>query len=79
MRKGLTLNAQFRDRRTWKITTIIMKKWETHLRIINLGWLKMLWPSLDEYITFPDIQRTYSLNLILKPQDFLKTISKNSY
>jgi hypothetical protein len=78
-RKGLTLNAQFRDRMTWKITMIIMKKGETHLRIINLGWPEMLWPSMDEYITFPDIQKSYSLNLTLKPQDCLKTISKNSY
>jgi len=58
---------------------IIMKKGETHIRIINLGWPEVLWPSLDEYITFHNIQRSYSLNLTLKPQDFLKTISKNSY
>jgi hypothetical protein len=38
-----------------------MKKGETHLRIINLGWPEMLWKSMDEYITFPDIQRSYSL------------------
>jgi hypothetical protein len=30
-----------------------MKKGETRLIIINLGFPKMLWPSLDEYITFP--------------------------
>jgi hypothetical protein len=46
---------------------------------INLGWPEMLWPSLDEYITFPDTQRNYFLNLTLKPQDCLKTISRNSY
>ena len=58
---------------------IIMKKGETHLRIIKLGSPEMLWPSLYAYITFPDIQRIYSLNLTLKPLDFPKTISKYSY
>jgi hypothetical protein len=58
---------------------IIMKKGETHLRIINLGRPEMLWQSTDEYITFLDIQKSYSLNLTSKPQDCLKTISKNLY
>jgi hypothetical protein len=56
-----------------------MNKGKTLLRIIKLGWKEMLSPSLDEYITFPNIQKSYSLNLTLKPQDCLKTISKNSY
>jgi hypothetical protein len=30
----------------------MMKRWEIHLKIINLGWPDILWPSLDEYITF---------------------------
>jgi hypothetical protein len=77
--KSLTQNAQARDQMTWKITMIIAKKGENHLKIINLGWPYMLWLSLDEYITFPDIQKNYSLNLTMKPRDFLKTISKNSY
>jgi hypothetical protein len=41
--------------KTWKITMNMINKGETHLKIINLGFLEMLWPSLDEYITFPDI------------------------
>jgi hypothetical protein len=64
---------------TWMITMIIMNKGENHLKIINLGWPKMLWQSPDEYITSPDIQKNYSLNSTLKPQDYLKTISKSSY
>jgi hypothetical protein len=39
---------------------------ETHHKTINLGWPNMLWPSLDEYITFPNTQRNYFLNLTLK-------------
>jgi hypothetical protein len=74
-RKGLTHNAM----KTWKITMTIMNKRETHLIIINLGFPNMLFPSMDEYITFLDIQRSYSLNLTLKPWDCLKSISKNSY
>jgi hypothetical protein len=62
-RKGLTQN----DLKKWKITMAMMKKRETHLRIINLGWPGMLWPSLDEYTTYPDIQKSYFLNLTLKP------------
>jgi hypothetical protein len=72
-KKGLTQNPKI-----WKITTTMMKKGETHLRIINLGWPEMVWPSLDEYITFLDIQRSYSLSLTLRPQDCLKIISINS-
>jgi hypothetical protein len=54
-KRGLTQNTQFHDWTTWKLTTIMMKKGENHLRIINLGWPDMLWPSLGEYITFLDI------------------------
>jgi hypothetical protein len=33
---------------------------------INLGFLEILWPSLDKYITFPDTQKSYFLSLTLR-------------
>jgi hypothetical protein len=58
----------------WKTKMTMMKKGETHLITINLGWLETLWSSQGESITFPDIQRSYFLSLILRPRDCLKTI-----
>jgi hypothetical protein len=78
-RKGLTRIAQLRIQTTWRITMIIMKKWETHLKIMNHGWPEMLWKSSDGYITSLDIHKSYFPSLTLKPPDFLKTILKSSY
>jgi hypothetical protein len=33
---------------------------------INLGCTYILWPSLDEYITFPNTEKSYFLNLTLR-------------
>jgi hypothetical protein len=39
------------------------------LQTTNLGWPETLWPSLDEYIIFPDTRECCFLSMILKPQD----------
>jgi hypothetical protein len=53
--EGFNLERSVFESDEMNITMIIMNKWDTHLRIINLGWLGMLWPSPNEYITFPNI------------------------
>jgi hypothetical protein len=46
----------------------------------NQPWLvETSWPSLDEYIIFPDIRRNCFLSTTLKLQDYLKIISRSSY
>jgi hypothetical protein len=60
-------------------TNTMMKKRETHLRIINLGWPETIWLAQGVSITFPNIHRNYFLNSTLKPQDYVKIISRNSY
>jgi hypothetical protein len=45
----------------------MMKRGETHCKTMILGWPRMLWPSMDEYITFHDTQRNYFLGLTPRP------------